>query len=287
MIRSLLFLALTAIIYTQCRDEHTDALAKTHAKPKEWKKPQEQISYSIVASKSLKKMLDSLNEEQQHIILTVNRADRGHITGPDSVLVPNDLTGDIAYYQPFPLEAKSLSDISKIIFFSYATQSFGAYEYGYLVYAGATNMGRKADPTPTGLFYTNWKAVETTSTVNDEWDLKWNVNIENKKGVGWHQYEMPGYPASHSCLRLFEEDAKQLYKWADEWKIKGTDKIVSKGIPVIVFGKYSFDGTKPWLDLIHDPKAISISEKDISKIIEPYLQEIMLEQNKREMTNGK
>jgi hypothetical protein len=30
------------------------------------------------------------------------------------------------------------------------------------------------------------KAEETTSF--DEWDLRWNFNIENKLGVGWHQY---------------------------------------------------------------------------------------------------
>jgi hypothetical protein len=29
-------------------------------------------------------------------------------------------------------------------------------------------------------FFTNWKAEETTSTFDDEWDLRWNFNIENK-----------------------------------------------------------------------------------------------------------
>ncbi len=91
-----------------------------------------------------------------------------------------------------------MKNIDKIIFFSYPTQVFATYENGDLVYTGPTNMGRKKDPTPTGLFYSNWKAEETTSTFNDEWDLKWNFNIENKLGVGWHQYSLPGYPASHS-----------------------------------------------------------------------------------------
>jgi hypothetical protein len=30
---------------------------------------------------------------------------------------------------------------------------------------------------------------ETTS-FDDEWDLRWNFNIENKLGVGWHQYSL-------------------------------------------------------------------------------------------------
>jgi hypothetical protein len=54
-------------------------------------------------------------------------------------------------------------------------------------------MGREKDQTPTGLFFTNWKAEETTSTFNDEW-VKMNYNIIN--WVGFHQYSLPGYPAS-------------------------------------------------------------------------------------------
>jgi hypothetical protein len=50
-------------------------------------------------------------------------------------------------------------------------------------------MGSEKHKTPTGLF-SNWKAEETTS--DDEWDLRWNFNIENKLGVGWHQYSLQG-----------------------------------------------------------------------------------------------
>ena len=107
------------------------------------------------------------------------------------------MSHSIKQYFPFPFEASFLKGIKKIIFFSYPTQSFAAYENGVLVYTGPTSMGRKADMTPTGLFYTNWKAEQTTSTFNDEWDLKWNFNIENKLVIGFHQYEMPGYSASH------------------------------------------------------------------------------------------
>ena len=84
------------------------------------------------------------------------------------------------------------------------------------------------------MYFTNWKAEQTTSTFNDEWDLKWNFNIENKEGIGFHQYALPGYPASHSCLRLKEADAKYLYTFADQWELKGTDDIKAKGTPVIV-----------------------------------------------------
>ncbi len=219
------------------------------------------------------------------IVLAANRTDRANIVKMDSIVVPKDLTGDIAYYLPFPFEVSALSDVSKIILFSYATQSFATYEYGDLIRTGPTNMGRKADKTPTGLFFSNWKAEKTTSTFNDEWDLKWNFNVANKLGVGWHQYELPGYPASHSCLRLQERDAKYLYDWADEWKLKDQQTVRVNGTPVVIFGSYDFDAPKPWLQLVKKPKALNLSEGDIEKAVKPHLEKILAEQKKREESN--
>ncbi len=216
------------------------------------------------------------------IVLATNRTDRANIVKMDSIIVPKDLTGDMAYYLPFPLEVSALRDVSKIIFFSYPTQSFATYEYGDLIRTGPTNMGRKTDKTPTGLFFTNWKAEKTTSTFNDEWDLKWNFNIANKLGVGFHQYELPGYPASHSCLRLQERDAKYLYDWADEWILKDPQTVKIKGTPVVVFGSYDFDAPKPWYQLVKNPKALNISESEMNKEVKPFLNQILAEQQKRE-----
>ena len=199
----------------------------------------------------------------------------------DSVIIPTDLSGDIVFYLPFPLQVDFLQTVDKIILFSYPTQTFAIYENGILMRTGPTNMGKKKDPTPTGLFFTNWKAEETTSTFNDEWELKWNFNIENKLGVGFHQYTLPGYPASHSCLRLQEKDAKYLYEWADQWVLADEENVKFKGTPVIVFGSYNFDAPKPWLQLLKNPKALTIPESEIKKITAPYLNTILTEQGKR------
>jgi L,D-transpeptidase catalytic domain len=204
----------------------------------------------------------------------VNRADIKHLAAMDSIIIPDDSTADIAYYMPFPLSVSLLENIDKIIFFSYATQAFGAYENGELVYTGATSMGRKKDPTPTGLFFTNWKAEKTTSTFNDEWELKWNFNIENKLGVGWHQYDMPGYPASHSCLRLLENDARYLYNWANQWVLDEKGQVKTKGTPVVVFGMYDFAGSKPWSKLVSDAHAFDIKDKEIENVTMPYMDEL-------------
>ena len=215
------------------------------------------------------------------IALAVNRTDKTKFAQMESVVIPGDLSGDIVFYLPFPLKVNYLKDVNKIIYFSYPAQIFATYEKGNLVYTGPTNMGRKKDPTPTGLFYTNWKAEQTTSTFNDEWDLKWNFNIENKLGVGWHQYTLPGYPASHSCLRLQEKDARYLYEWADQWELAAKDSVKVKGTPVIVFGSYDFDVPKPWKQLVAQPKIFNISESEIQKQTLPFLNSILVEQNNR------
>ena len=143
-------------------------------------------------------------------------------------------------------------------------------------------MGSKAHPTPTGLYFTNWKGEEVQSTVDDEWILRWNFNIENKEGIGWHQYALPGYPASHSCLRLQEDDAKWLYNWAEEWILKDANTVSAKGTPVVVFGKYDFDGKTLGLKLIKKAKAVTISENELNQVISKHLSEIIKEQENRD-----
>lgn len=221
------------------------------------------------------------DSKKMRIVTSVNRTDKENFAQMDSVIVPVDMTGDMEYYLPFPMNVPYLKDIDKIIYFSYPTQTFATYENGELIYTGPTNMGRKQDQTPTGLFYANWKAEETTSTFNDEWDLRWNFNVENLLGVGWHQYSLPGYPVSHSCMRLQEKDARYLYDWADQWILTGKDKVLVKGTPVIVFGSYDFDAPKPWLQLIENPKALDISEDEMENQTEPFLKLILAEQENR------
>ena len=244
------------------------------------------IIYTLLISKdSIKKFIKSADTNNLKIIAAINRVDVKFLKRLDTIVVPSDLSLEIKNYFPFPFDAPFLSQVKKLLFFSYPTQSFAAYENGKLVYTGPTSMGRKADTTPTGLFYTNWKAEQTTSTFNDEWDLKWNFNIENKLGVGFHQYEMPGYPASHSCLRLTEKDAKYLYEWADQWTIKGTDNILAQGTPVVVFGAYPFGNSRPWLSLEKNQNILDITMEQLENTANFFLPDILKQQDRKEKLN--
>lgn len=272
------------ILMVSCKKSDTVKLSENKKPAKkaiEYRKPESTVSYQIQNTKEWLK-INEADSSKMDIVYALNRTDKANFKKLDSVVIPADFSGDLVYYLPFPLHVSALEEVSKIIIFSYPTQTFAAYEYGELVRTGQTNMGRKKDPTPTGLFFTNWKAEQTTSTFNDEWDLKWNFNIENKLGVGFHQYELPGYPASHSCLRLTEKDAKFLYTFADEWILKDKENVKVKGTPVVVFGSYNFDGPKPWLQLKSDPKVLNISESEIETQTKPFLTEILQNQSLRE-----
>ncbi len=278
-IRSLSAILLLSALFTQCKEADKP---QTSNEPK-WEEPAKRVSitYKAVSLKNGGKALyDSLNEDQKHIVCALNRVDKANIGNLDTVIMPNEYV-DYMQYSPFPFGVKELRNVQKIIFFSYPAQAFGAYENGKLVKWGPTNMGREADQTPTGLFYANWKAEETTSTFNDEWELKWNFNIENKLGVGWHQYAMPGYPASHSCLRLYEDDAKYLYDWARQWVLEGTDNLKAKGTPTVVFGSYPFGSAKPWWALAQNPDALKISDGQLYQLVSAHMDEILNEQANR------
>ncbi|MBS7255919.1 L,D-transpeptidase [Flavobacterium branchiicola] len=275
-------LIMMLVLLASCKKNETTTITE-NKKPKkviEYKKPKS-VSYKIEKTKEWLKTNEA-DSSKMDIVYALNRTDKANFKKLDSVVIPADFSGDLVYYLPFPLHVSALEEVSKIIIFSYPTQTFAAYENGELVYTGPTNMGRKKDPTPTGLFFTNWKAEKTTSTFNDEWDLKWNFNIENKLGVGFHQYDLPGYPASHSCLRLQEKDAKYLYTFADEWILKDKENVKVKGTPVVVFGSYNFNSSKPWLQLAKDPKSLNIPESEIENQVKPFLQQILENQKLRE-----
>ncbi|TDR25250.1 L,D-transpeptidase [Flavobacterium cheniae] len=262
-----------------CKEEKKEVI--TIVKPEIKRSEPKEVAYTFQKSEEWLKTEGS-NPKALDLVLALNRVDVVNLKKLDSIVVPTDFSGDLEYYMPFPIEVATLNEVSKIILFSYATQAFATYEYGVLTHTGPTSLGREKDKTPTGLFFTNWKAEETISTFNDEWKLKWNFNIENKQGIGFHEYELPGYPASHSCLRLLEKDAKMLYEFADQWELESAEKVKLKGTPVIVFGSYDFKNPKIWNTLPQDAKALSISEAALETIISPYLPSILKEQTKRE-----
>jgi hypothetical protein len=231
----------------------------------------------------VEKFLKTYSESERDIILALNRIDYQNIPLNDTLVVPDTFFVNLIRYSPFPKDIQLLDSIPKLLLFSYPIQAFAAYDSGNLIRWGPTSLGRRSTPTPTGLFHTNWKAKETVSTENEEWLLPWYFNLENKRGVSIHQFELPGRPASHACARLKAEDAEWIYYWADQWIITDDgESIVAYGTPVIIFGKYDFKAKPPWSELVQNPDTAKYSESELEKVIEEYITLIKERQETRD-----
>jgi len=242
---------------------------------------QEYYFHTMTTTDISKELTDLVGADNIMAVLQTNRVDLKNIKQGSKIVIPVAFGSESR--SPFPTKIDSLSEVPKIIVFAQRVQAFGAYEYGTLVRWGPTSTGKQSTKTPNGLFSTNWKGKEVKSSFDDEWILKYNFNINNFEGIGFHQYEMPGYPASHSCLRLLMPDAVWLYDWAEQWVLSpdGNTRL-AHGTPVIVFGDYGFGKTAPWKLLPTNPDATDISLGEITTLVEKNISTIMERQTERQ-----
>jgi lipoprotein-anchoring transpeptidase ErfK/SrfK len=151
-------------------------------------------------------------------VLALNRLDEQHMDKGKTVVIP-DSFDDQEAFESFPLTIPALKEVPKIMLVSQRLQAFALYENGDRIRSGPVSTGKKSTPSPSKLYFTNWKGKLVTSSIDDEWIMPWYFNLDNKLGVSMHQYDLPGYPASHACIRMYEWDAKFIYDWADQWKV--------------------------------------------------------------------
>jgi hypothetical protein len=224
----------------------------------------------IPSAKRLFALRDSLGPAAFAEVLKVNRVDLAHVRAGDSLVVPDRLrempAGDSLRHSPFPLALAVPDSVPRVVLVSLRVQAFAAYERGRLRRWGPVSTGRRETPTPTGLFHVNWKDRERASTENEEWLLTWCLNLDNLTGLSLHQYAMPGYAASHSCIRLLEEDARWLYGWVEQWRLTPDGaQVLRKGTPVVIFGAYAYGRRRPWRRLPEDPGAVAIRADEIER----------------------
>ena len=241
--------------------------------------PKEITYHSLVPAtdKPLTELTEAVGKENLSTVLGLNRIDKKFVRKGRTIIIP-DTFSDWMDYSPFPKQIESLQTISKIILVSQEIQAFGAYENGILVRWGPVSTGKKSTPTPPGLYHTNWKGKSVTSTVDPTWIMPWYFNLQNIEGISMHQYELPGYAASHSCVRMREEDAFFFYGWADQWKLSNDHQsVVENGTPVIIFGEYNYNIKSPWKNLPTDKYATTLTEEQINNEIAPYTEKLGIE----------
>jgi hypothetical protein len=244
------------------------------------------INYSFFYINN-KNHLDSFSiifsDMERRVISDLNRIDEKKIKPVDSIVIPNPLIDNLIFYSPFPLKIKTIRGVRKIMVLSRKIQAFAGYEDGNLIRWGPASSGRQNSPTPTGLFFTNWKAKSTISTVDEGWLMKWYFNIHNYRGIAIHEYAMPGYPASHACVRLKEEDAVWFYEWAAQWILSPDERdIIAYGTPVLIYDEYDFDKPPPWKGLIGNPDFTTQREENLADTLQIHLETIFQRQSIRD-----
>ena len=193
--------------------------------------------------------LRGFSREQIAILEKLNRADAVHLARLKSLIVPDTWVADELDYSPLPRVIDWARVYGKFIVVHLPSQVFGAYEQGHLVRWGPISSGRAEHLTPSGLFHLNWRARRRTSTDSAEWDLEWYFNFHNFRGLAFHEYALPGRPASHACLRLLRRDAVWIFNWGEGWVLRDDGQnVASFGTPVLIVGAYDFSAPKPWSD---------------------------------------
>ncbi len=174
-----------------------------------------------------------------------NRIDRRHARSGVSIKVPRRLE-DLAAFQPLPSFYPAAEQDEQFILIDLSEQFLGAYEYGALRFAVPIASGNGGNETPRGEFrltaahrghHSSLYTIEGTERpypMNDA--LRFHVNRE---GMSYwiHGRDLPGYPASHGCIGLYDEpmqkeeygipkdpelnDAKRLFEWVLGGEVEG------------------------------------------------------------------
>lgn len=204
--------------------------------------------------KTIAELARRFTPAQVELLEMLNRRDRERLIRVEpavpGLVVPDTWSENPLAYSPFPAIWPAAENHPKALIVHQQMQAFAAYENGRLVRWGPVSTGRQETPTPEGAFNLTWRARSRRSTDNQDWLLEWYFNFVNARGVSFHLFDLPGYPASHACVRLLLRDAKWLYGWGDQWKLDETGRIVLvKGTPVLIQGSYAFGNPAPWLSL--------------------------------------
>ncbi|HEY3309508.1 MAG TPA: L,D-transpeptidase [Desulfuromonadaceae bacterium] len=164
----------------------------------------------------------SLFGERWQDVLRFNRIDRRHFVGGLSIKVPKDLQA-IKNFSPLPVTYPAAEQEEKFILVDLSEMFLGAYENGKKVTSFPVAVGMGDHPVPTGEFRI------------DAVDLRHKSNLYNIEEVGlpypmhyglrffvdksrddwpsfWiHGRDLPGYPASHGCIGLYDEEMQKEY----------------------------------------------------------------------------
>jgi hypothetical protein len=171
-------------------------------------------------------------------VARLNRIDRRHVYPGMTIKVPENMSS-IRGYTPLPKIHEPARRYQKYILVDITEQWLGAYENGRLVISTPAATGKAGAETPLGIFRIDARHLTHTSSLYKTADGEEQYPMDNamRFHIGednvsyWiHARDLPGRPASHGCIGLFDEemqlrtfgtpqkpalmDSQKIYEWA-------------------------------------------------------------------------
>ncbi len=191
-----------------------------------------------------------------------NRIDRRHVYAGVRLRIPRRVE-DLASFTPLPRFLADADISAKSILIDLSEQFLGAYERGRLQFSMPITSGMAENETPSGEFRITvaHRFHESSMYTLRDTDIPYPMTYAlfffiNEEGVSFwiHGRDLPGVPASHGCIGLYDElmqkryygepgdpvleDARHLYQWVvGDQPDDGSLMRIENGPKVVIFGR--------------------------------------------------
>lgn len=192
--------------------------------------------------------LESLYGKDWVWVARFNRLDRRHAY-PGMTIKEPDRMEDIRGYTPLPQEYEPARRHDKYILVDKTEQWIGAYEYGKLKFSMPAATGKPGTETPDGMFRIDARDLTHTSSLykvteeGDQYpmDNAMRFHIDEKLVGYWiHARDLPGRPASHGCIGLFDEEMQQrMFDYPQHPVLLDSQKMYAWAVPDSDYGEDS------------------------------------------------
>ena len=155
-------------------------------------------------------------------VLRFNRVDRRHFRAGVSIKVPKHLER-IKNFNPLPLRYQDAAGEAKFILVDQTEMFLGAYRYGTLVFSFPVALGIEGKMVPNGTFRIDaadrWHKSNLYSIkeLGRPYPMHYALRFFVDKSIDtWPSYwihgrDLPGYPVSHGCIGLYDEEMQYEY----------------------------------------------------------------------------
>jgi len=171
-----------------------------------------------------------LFRESWRDVLRFNRLDRRHFLGGVSIKVPKRLE-QVRNFNPLPLSYPEAAREPKFVLVDQTEMFLGAYQYGRLVFSFPVALGIEAKKVPNGTFRIDAADLRhksnlyTVEEIGRPYPMHYALRFFVDKSIKtWPSYwihgrDLPGYPASHGCIGLYDEEMQHDYYSAHDRKV--------------------------------------------------------------------